>query len=166
MTKAGSWLAELHAREPERFEVAGLDFYEVFSVTTAAGGVARNILPATFDINLNYRYAPHRTRDEAKARLAEITAAADDVEIVDVASAAPIPEDHPLLERLKTLTGAAVTPKQAWTDVARLSEIGVPAVNYGPGETAQAHQVTESVPVANLDIVYDALHRFLTEETS
>ena len=61
------------------------------------------------------------------------------------------------------MTQAPVTPKQAWTDVARLSQHGIAAVNYGPGEVAQAHQVTESVPINNLDQAYQALLRFLTE---
>ena len=164
VTKAGSWLADLHRREPEPFEIAGLTFYEVFSVTRANGGVANNVLPGEFTLNMNYRFAPHRSIEDAEARLAEIAAAADGVEIQDVAPSAPIPEDHALLERLKDVTQAGVAPKQAWTDVARLTEYGVAAVNYGPGETSQAHQVTESVPIENLEIAYEALHRFLVEE--
>ena len=164
VTKAGSWLAELHDRPPEPFEVAGLVFYEVFSITRASGGVADNVIPGAFEVNLNYRFGPQRSLDDAKARLAEVTATADSVEIRDVAHSAPIPEDHPLLDRLKAMTGAEVTPKQAWTDVARLAHYGVAAVNYGPGETSQAHRVTESVAIENLEVAHSALRRFLTEE--
>lgn len=164
VTKAGAFLDELHRREPEPFEVAGLTYYEVFSVTRASGGVANNIIPGAFELNLNYRFAPHRTLHEAEARLSEVAAAADSIEIADTAPAAPVPEGHPLLDRLVRISGADVTPKQAWTDVARLTAHGVPAVNYGPGETSQAHQVTESVPVDHLDRCFDALRRFLTEE--
>ncbi len=164
VTKAGQWLAGLHVMEPEAFDVGGLTFYEVFSVTRASGGIANNVLPGEFRLNLNYRFGPQRSIEEAKQRLAEVTTSADSVEIQDISPSAPIPQDHPLLERLKDFTAAEVTPKQAWTDVARLTEYGVPAVNYGPGETSQAHQVTESIPIDNLEVAYQALHRFLTEE--
>ena len=163
VTKAGSWLANLHARAPEPFEVAGLTFYEVFSVTRATGGVANNVIPSTFDLHLNYRFPPHRTGADALARLAEITAGADSVDIQECVDGAPVPEGNPFLERLITIAEAPVTPKQAWTDVARLAKYGIPAVNYGPGEVSQAHQANESIPIANLDPAFETLRRFLTE---
>lgn len=164
VSKAGAWLAEMHAREPEAVEVGGLTFYEVASVTRATGGVANNIVPASFTINLNFRYGPHRDEAGAAARVAEIAAGADQVEVTDIAPSAPVPDGHPMLDRLIEVSGAAITPKQAWTDVARLHQYGVPAVNYGPGETAQAHQKTESVPEDSLQDAFDALRRLLVEE--
>ncbi len=164
ITRAGAWLAGLHRRDPEPIEVGGLTFFEVWSVTRAAGGVANNVIPAVFELNLNYRFAPNRSPEEAVARLREITRQADAVEIQECVDGAPVPEGHPRLERLKCLADAPVTPKQAWTDVARLARYGIPALNYGPGETAQAHQVTESVPIANLEPVFRTLRRFLTEK--
>ncbi len=163
VTKAGDWLAGLHERPPEPIDVGGLTFYEVFSVTRATAGVANNVIPATFDLNLNYRFAPHRSGADALARLAEITAAADAVDVRECVDGAPVPEGNPFLDRLVEIADAQVTPKQAWTDVARLARYGIPAANYGPGEVAQAHQATESVPIANLDPAYRAMRRFLTE---
>ena len=163
VTKAGDWLAGLHERPPEPIDVGGLTFYEVFSVTRATAGVANNVIPATFDLNLNYRFAPHRSGADALARLAEITAAADAVDVRECVDGAPVPEGNPFLDRLVEIADAQVTPKQAWTDVARLARYGIPAVNYGPGEVARAHQATESVPIANLDPAYRAMRRFLTE---
>lgn len=162
VTKAGTWLAEIHEREPTPIEIAGLTFYEVFSVTRAAAGVANNVIPPTFDLHLNYRFPPDRTGDDALARLAEITARADAVDIHECVEGAPVPEGNPFLDRLTEIAGARVTPKQAWTDVARLARYGIPAVNYGPGETAQAHQAGESVPIANLDPAFRSLRRLLT----
>ncbi len=162
ITKAGSWLNEMHGRVPESITIDGLEFKEVFSVTTASGGIARNIIPAGFDLNLNYRFAPDKTLEEAEAKLREVAAAADQIEIVDRAPAGPVPHDNVHFERLATLSGAARTPKQAWTDVARLAQYGIPAVNYGPGETAQAHLAAESVAADNLPVVYEVLHRFLS----
>jgi succinyl-diaminopimelate desuccinylase len=83
------------------------------------------------------------------------------IEIVDRAPAGPVPKGNPHFERLARLSGAARTPKQAWTDVARLAQYGIPAVNYGPGETAQSHQAAESVALGNLRVAYEALHQFL-----
>ncbi len=164
VTKAGNWLAALHERAPEPYEVGGLTFYEVFSVTRASGGIANNVIPATFDLNLNYRFAPHRTGADALERLAEITAGADSVDVQECVDGAPVPAGNPYLDRLIAIAEAPVTPKQAWTDVARLARYGIPAVNYGPGEVAQAHKATESVPIANLEPAYRALHSFLTDE--
>ncbi len=162
ITKAGLWLAGLHTLAPESIVIDGLEFKEVFSATTASGGIARNIIPASFDINLNYRFAPDKSLEEAEARLQEVAAAADQITIVDRAPAGAVPHDNVYLERLAEESGAPRMPKQAWTDVARLAQYGIPAVNYGPGETAQAHQVAESVSVDNLPVAFDVLHRFLT----
>ncbi|MFQ5948200.1 MAG: succinyl-diaminopimelate desuccinylase [Acidimicrobiia bacterium] len=162
VTKAGEWLAAMHLRRPEPVAVAGLEYLELFTVTRAAGGVARNIVPPRFDVNLNYRFPPTLTVEEAEARLRETTVAADKVTIVDGAAGAPVPEGNPHLERLQAVSGSPRAPKQAWTDVARLAQRGVAAVNYGPGEVAQAHQADESVPVANLEAAFDTLKAFLT----
>jgi succinyl-diaminopimelate desuccinylase len=162
VTKAGSWLAGLHDRTPESHIIDGLEFKEVFSVTNASAGVARNIIPARFDLNLNYRFAPDKTLEEAEIRLREVAEPADAIEIVDRAHAGPVPEGNPHLARLAEVSGAPRTPKQAWTDVARLARYGIPAINYGPGETAQAHQVAESVALDNLRTAFEVLSRFLS----
>lgn len=166
VTKAGNWLAGLHGRDPDPHEVGGLTFYEVFSVTRAGGGVANNVIPAAFELNLNYRFSPHRDREGILARLAEVTEGSDSVEVKELVYGAPVPEGNPYLDRLMRISEAPVTPKQAWTDVARLAAHGIPAVNYGPGETAQAHQANESVPAANLTDAHKTLLSFLTAETS
>ena len=162
VTKAGAWLAEMHDRMPEPVEIAGLEYREVFSVTRANGGIANNVLPSRFTMNLNYRFPPIYNLDDAEARLLQVASAADEVVITDRAAAGTIPEGNRHLARMEALVGGAKTAKQGWTDVARLTGRDIPAVNYGPGEVAQAHQATESIPVANLHIVFDVLQRFLT----
>ncbi len=163
VTKAGAWLAEMHRREPERVEIAGLEFNEVFSVTKADGGIATNVLPATFTVNLNYRFPPVYSIFEAEARLREVAAAANIIIIKDRAPAGTVPEDNAYLARLEQILGGTRMAKQGWTDVARLTNRGIPAVNYGPGEPFQAHQADESVALANVHQAYGALHSFLTE---
>lgn len=160
VTKAGRWLAEMHERQPESFFVGEYEFREVFSITQAHGGIASNIIPGSFTMNLNHRFPPVFDVDEAEERLRMVAAAADRVVVTDRAPGAGIPLENPHFDRLATLVGT-VGSKQGWTDVARLSARGISAVNYGPGEVAEAHQVTESIPLANLDAAYGTLARFL-----
>jgi len=162
VTKAGAWLAAMHERRPEPVEIAGLEYREVFSITKANGGIANNVLPARFVINVNYRFPPIYDLDAAEARLRSVAAPADEIHITDGAPAGTVPEGNPYLAALERIIAGDRTAKQAWTDVARLTGRGIPAVNYGPGEVAQAHQKTESVPIENLGIAFDELKRFLT----
>ena len=83
--------------------------------------------------------------------------------MTDRALAAPVPENNPHMDRLAAITRAPRGPKQGWTDVARLAEYGIPAINYGPGEVAMAHQLAESVPIENLAVAWGHLRTFLTE---
>lgn len=161
ITKAGEWLATLHSRQSTVVDIHGLEYREVFSVTTASGGVANNVLPAEFTVNLNYRFPPKYTVDQAEDRLRSLAEPADLVEVTDRAPAGTIPEGNPHLSRLEGLVGGDITAKQGWTDVARLTARGIPAVNYGPGEVAQAHQAGESVTTTNLDTAFAVLRRFL-----
>jgi succinyl-diaminopimelate desuccinylase len=161
ITKAGEWMVAMHERGWRDVDVAGLTFKETFAVTLADGGVAANVIPARFVLNLNHRYPPDRTVEEAEALVREVCADADAVEIVDRALAAPIPQANPHLERLRGLV-SIVSAKTAWTDVARLAARGIPAVNYGPGEVAQAHKQDESAPVAALDQCFGVMKQFLT----
>jgi succinyl-diaminopimelate desuccinylase len=163
ITKAGEWLATLHAREPELVEIGDLGYREVFSVTKASGGIANNIIPGEFVINLNHRFPPIYTVQEAENRLRAVAEAADDVIVIDSAPPGSVDMDSSALQRLDRLIGRQRMAKQGWTDVARLTARGAVAVNYGPGEVPQAHQVNESVPITNLDIVYEVLEEFLRD---
>jgi succinyl-diaminopimelate desuccinylase len=157
VTKAGGFLTMMRGLESELHLVGGLEFREVMSVTTAHGGVARNVVPSEFVVNVNYRYAPDRGSDEAVERLLEVCAAADRVEITDLAPAGSVETGHPLFQQLIARSGAGVVGKQGWTDVAQLTVAGIPAVNFGPGEPALAHKPGESVRVADLSWAYDSL---------
>jgi succinyl-diaminopimelate desuccinylase len=161
ISKAGALLAELHLRQPEPVTFEGLVYQSVISVTKAHGGVATNIVPGRFELTVNYRFTPDLSIKQAEERLKEICAAADIVEILDSAPAGMVHADHPLVGELSRVSGAARTAKQGWTDVARFSLHGIPSINYGPGETAQAHQPGESVAVADLDRAYSNLRRVL-----
>ncbi len=157
ITKAGEFLTRMDALGPEIHSIEGLEFKEVISVVMAQGGVARNIIPSRFELAVNYRFAPDRSTEEAVARLREVCAGVDGFEVTDVAPAAYPEVSHPLFTALAEAAQAQVASKQGWTDVAQLAARGVPAVNFGPGETALAHKPGESVRLSDLDWAYDAL---------
>lgn len=161
ISKAGRWLTRMHELKPVPHLIDGLEYREVMSVTRAAGGIASNVIPSEFSLHLNYRFTPDMSADQARERVIEICSEADSVEVVDLAPAGPVDATHPLVAELAAASGARIAPKQGWTDVARLGVHGVPAVNFGPGETALAHQREESVRLADLPMVYDALARAL-----
>ena len=157
-------MAKLHAMEPDLVDIGGLEYREVFSVTRAEGGIANNIIPPEFRINLNYRFPPIYTLDDAEARLREVAAEADEVVIKDRASAGGAFPDHPEVRRFEAVAGGNRQAKQGWTDVARITERGGIGLNFGPGVVAQAHQVGEYVPIENLHRAYDVMRRFLSGE--
>jgi succinyl-diaminopimelate desuccinylase len=162
LTKAGAFLAELHDRRPDPVPADDLEYRDVFSATQAWTNNARNVIPDRFTINLNYRYSPRWTPVEAEERLRAVVDGRARIEIVDRAPPAPPRRHDPVVRRFVDGVQRPVTPKQAWTDVARFAEVGVPALNYGPGLVAQAHQAGEYVPRANLGAARDAIARFLT----
>jgi succinyl-diaminopimelate desuccinylase len=155
--KAGEFLTQMRGLQPELHVVDGLEFREVITITTAHGGVARNVVPSEFVMNVNYRFAPDRPIGDATARLGEVCAAADRIVVTDVAPAGAVDTSHPLFQALIQRSGSAVVGKQGWTDVAQLGAAGVPAVNFGPGEPSMAHKPGESVRISDLTWAYDSL---------
>lgn len=160
--KAGPLLAKLQARAPVDVELDGFRFREVMSATLASGGRARNVVPDAFTLNLNYRFAPNRTLDAAQDEVRALVGSDAAVTFTDLSPAGPVFAHHPILQRLRDRTGVAIESKQAWTDVARLATYGIPAVNFGPGESAQAHQAREKVSLPLLVASYRHFERFLT----
>jgi succinyl-diaminopimelate desuccinylase len=159
---AGALLAELARRAPREASSGGLVFREVASVTRIDGGRARNVVPDRCTLNVNFRFAPDKTLEAAAAELVALGEGfGAQVELTDLSPACPAYADHPLVRRLVERTGIAAEPKQAWTDVARLAQAGIPAANLGPGATAQAHQQGEWVELAALERGSRILERFL-----
>jgi succinyl-diaminopimelate desuccinylase len=158
--KAGALLQRLHGLAPREVNVGTLVFRETLSVTLAKGGVARNVIPDRFELNLNYRFAP--AGDPAKAvRVAQSTVRAlvpdAKVELVDVAPPGPVPIDNPIVDHLRQHAELTVAAKEAWTDVGRLALYGIEAVNFGPGDPALAHQALEYVEIDALVRAYEVL---------
>lgn len=144
-------IARLRDRERREVIVDGLRFYEVVTPTVALTRNSRNVVPDLFELNLNFRFAPGRAIDDAVNELRAIVGDAAEVEIVDAAPSGAVCRSHPLVTRWVERAALACESKQAWTDVARLTAVGVAAVNMGPGDPAQAHQAGEHVEIAALD---------------
>jgi len=144
---------------PLDIELDGLTYREVVSAVRIEGGIAANVVPARASAELNFRYAPGRTREEAEVQLRSLIPHAE-VEILSNSPSAPPALTNPLAAKLRELVHD-VAPKQAWTPVAQFAEQGIDAINYGPGETAYAHKVDEQVPIANLERCYETLRTFL-----
>jgi succinyl-diaminopimelate desuccinylase len=161
--KSAGLLARLAALEPVTDERDGLVWKNVVSATMASGGRARNIIPDVFELNLNQRFGPSTSVEAAKQRVLELVAGEAELEFVDVSPSAPPLREHPLVAALAASGVLAVEPKQAWTDVARFAQLGVPAVNFGPGVQAQAHQRNEWTLLSQLAGGLSTLHTFLQQ---
>lgn len=172
LTAAAPLLAALDARAPVDVTVDGIAFRDVLTATLAFTGAAgaapvRNVVPDRFTINLNLRFAPSRDLAAAEVELSALVheLAGDttslSIEVIDRAPPAPPLRDAPLVARFIESVGTDIAGKQAWTDVARFTAIGVPALNFGPGATAQAHQRGEWVRVDAMVTAAGHLERFL-----
>jgi succinyl-diaminopimelate desuccinylase len=162
ITRAAAFLGEIGSLPARASVVDGLTYRTVTTVTQAHdGGRGRNVVPDRFVLNLNHRFAPDRTLDDSQREVLALVAGRADVEITDRSPAARPNASHPLVRALIASGVRAVEPKQAWTDVARFAEHGVAAVNFGPGENAQAHQKNESTSLALVHEGYAILVRWL-----
>ncbi|UOQ60566.1 succinyl-diaminopimelate desuccinylase [Leucobacter rhizosphaerae] len=160
--RAGELLERLAAFEPERVAVDGLEYREGLNAVRIEGGVAGNVIPDRCSFEVNYRFAPSRSTDEAEAFVRAFFADADVVEIVDLSPGARPGLEAPLAQRFVAAVGQTPTAKLGWTDVSRFSALGIPAVNFGPGNALLAHADDESVPVDQITAGAEALRAWLS----
>lgn len=157
--RAVEGLAPLGSLEPHDVEIEGLVFREVLSVTQIRGGIATNVIPALAEANLNFRYAPDRSPEQAEARLRELVSGGE-LELLENSPPARVSASSPLVQALREAGDFTLEPKQAWTPVAQFSAQGLDAVNLGPGATRYAHTQDERVEIAALARTYEALALF------
>jgi succinyl-diaminopimelate desuccinylase len=160
--KSIPFLQRLSELQPREHLIDGLVYKEVLSPTLAKAGRSRNIIPDVFELNVNYRFAPGKSVETAVSELRDLTGSTADVQVADSAPAAMPHRSDPLVHHLVECGVRGVEPKQAWTDVGRFDQIGVAAINFGPGTQAQAHQRNEWTEIPLLEEGYNILHRFLT----
>jgi succinyl-diaminopimelate desuccinylase len=159
--KAAPLLTKLAALSPHDVTIDGHVFREVITPTLAKADRGRNIVPDRFDINLNYRFAPIRTPEEAVDELRRIVGPDVVLEPTDLSPACRPHAAHPYVRHLQRCGVTDTKVKQAWTDVARFDQVGVPAVNLGPGVNSQAHQPNEYTELPLLAHGYQILRDFL-----
>ncbi|GAA0957125.1 succinyl-diaminopimelate desuccinylase [Frigoribacterium faeni] len=147
--RAAAVLDILAAYEAREVEVDGLVYREGLNAVGVSGGVAGNVIPDECMVHVNYRFAPSRSAGEAEAHIRELFDGFD-VTIVDLAAGARPGLDAPLAAAFLAAVGGEAKPKYGWTDVARFSALGIPAVNYGPGDPLLAHHDDERVPVQQI----------------
>jgi succinyl-diaminopimelate desuccinylase len=160
--RAAPVLARLAGSQPEEMEVDGLRFRQALQVVDVRGGVAGNVVPDRCTIAVNRRYAPALTLEEAEAEVRALLDGADEVALTSVSPAAHPNLGHPLVSEFAGLLDLPVRPKLGWTDVARFSAHGVPAVNFGPGDPEVSHTAGEHVTRASVEGCFAALAAFLT----
>lgn len=159
--KAAPILARLAAFEPSTVPVEGLEYREGLNAVRISGGVAGNVIPDECVVHVNYRFAPDKTLDEAEAQLRSWFGEFE-LDFVDRSPAARPGLDAPLARGFLEAVGAEAKPKYGWTDVARFSALGIPAVNYGPGDPLKAHADDERVLLAEITRVEEGLRSWLT----
>ncbi|MGB3955896.1 MAG: succinyl-diaminopimelate desuccinylase [Brooklawnia sp.] len=153
-------LQRVRSIEVGEVPVDGLVYREGVNATMISGGLAPNVVPDWCTVQVNYRFAPDKTADQALEQLRNWL---PDWELVvsDLSSAARPGLDRPATADFVRAVGGVPRAKYGWTDVARFSELGMPAVNFGPGDPAMAHKVDECCPLAHLESCRDALQRWL-----
>jgi succinyl-diaminopimelate desuccinylase len=162
---AGRVLARLQAYTPREVEVDGLVYREGLNAVRIRGGVAGNVIPDLCVVEVNYRFAPDRSVQDAEKHLREVFEGFE-VSVADASAGARPGLDHPAAAafvRAVAASGAgAPAAKYGWTDVARFGEAGVPAVNFGPGDPGLAHADDERCPAAQILACEAALRTWLT----
>ena len=151
----------LSERQPEEIEVGGQIFRQVITPTILTTHQLSNAVPGEITINLNFRFAPGQSHQAIIDEIAKQAGPKATVTVKDVALAGEVCHTHPALAPWIAECGLTVAPKQAWTDVAQLTERGFPAVNFGPGEPAQAHQPDEWCPEDGLVFCYQNLEKLM-----
>ena len=159
---AGEVLARLNAYEPRRPVIDGLEYREGLNAVFISGGVAGNVLPDVCTVSVNYRFAPDRSVDDAVAHVREVFEGFE-LEICDAAPAAMPGLSVPAAAAFVEAVGGTANPKFGWTDVARFSGLGIPAVNFGPGDPHLAHKQDEFVPLEQIITVERQLRSWLGE---
>jgi len=161
--KLGEVLARLSAYRPRSVEIDGCTYREGLSAVRIDGGVAGNVIPDAASLTVNFRFAPDRSIEQALAQVREVFDGLDvQIEQTDAAAGALPGLNKPAAAALVEAAGGQVRAKYGWTDVARFAALGIPAVNYGPGDPNLAHRVDERVEVAAISAATDMLRRYLT----
>jgi len=157
----GDALRTLHTYQAREVDIDGCRYREGLQAVKITGGVAGNVVPDECVLSVNHRFAPDRTVEQALAHLRDVFAGYQ-IALVDSAAGALPGLDAPAATELLAAAGGTAVAKLGWTDVARFAALGMPAVNFGPGDPTLAHTKEEHVPAAQITRCADVLGRFLS----
>ncbi len=161
--KLGAVLDRLAGYRARSVDIDGCEYREGLSAVRVDGGVAGNVIPDAASVTVNFRFAPDRSLDGALDHVHEVFDGLDvTIERTDAAAGALPGLSAPAAAALVEAAGGQVRAKYGWTDVSRFAALGIPAVNYGPGDPNLAHRRDERVPVAAITAAVEMLRRYLT----
>ncbi|MCF8606527.1 succinyl-diaminopimelate desuccinylase [Gordonia sp. HY442] len=165
--KLGELLTVLAAYQPRRVDIDGCEYREGLSAVAVHGGVAGNVIPDEAYVDVNFRFAPDRSPEQAFEHVRDVFAASLDsgavtAEITDSAAGALPGLAHPAAAALVDAANGRFRAKYGWTDVSRFAALGIPAVNLGPGDPSLAHRADERVPVEQITQVAQTLRAYLS----
>lgn len=156
----GEPLRRLEQYEPRVVQIDGLTYREGLQAVAVGGGVAGNVVPDDATLAINHRFAPDRTPEQALAHLGEVFDGYE-LEVLDITAGALPRLSEPAAAELVQAAGGEPVAKLGWTDVARFAALGMPAVNFGPGDPTLAHTREEHVAAAEITRVSEVLRKFL-----
>jgi succinyl-diaminopimelate desuccinylase len=159
--RAAEWLVAITRFPVTPVTLHGVEYRETLQVTTLRAGRTRNVVPDELVANLNYRFPPDRTVEQAEARVRALVPPGFEIQVVDVAPPGKVCLDDPEVASFVRRFGAGVAGKQGWTDVARFTAAGIPAFNFGPGIVELCHRADEYCPIPNLEVAHRWLSEFL-----
>lgn len=157
-------LSALESYEPQEIDVDGLVYREALNAVKISGGLVLNSIPDECVVTVNYRFAPSKSVEQALAHVREVLTGYEVVLMDDATGARPgldSPAVREFVDAVRVHTGGDVRPKYGWTDVARFSELGIPAVNFGPGDPMLAHADDERCPLDQIRACTSALEAWL-----
>ena len=154
-------LATLAAYQPRRVDIDGCEYREGLSAVRIHGGVAGNVIPDECVVEVNFRFAPDRSEEQAGDHVRELFAGLE-VTVMDSAPGALPGLDRDVTQEFVAAVGRPALAKFGWTDVSRFAALGIAALNFGPGDPNLAHTREESVEVPLIDACEDVLRRFLS----
>ncbi|MDF0530059.1 succinyl-diaminopimelate desuccinylase [Tsukamurella sp. 8F] len=166
--RLGKVLGILAQYDARTVDIDGCEYREGLSAVRVDGGVAGNVVPDEASVDINFRFAPDRSPEQALAHVRDVLAPATDgdpllaIELTDSAAGALPGLSAPAAAGLVDAAGGRFRAKYGWTDVSRFAALGIPAVNYGPGDPNLAHKRDEHVPVGQITEVTETLRRFLS----
>jgi succinyl-diaminopimelate desuccinylase len=161
--KLGEVLAQLKTYRPRQVDIDGCVYREGLSAVRIDGGIAGNVIPDAASVTVNFRFAPDRSIEQALQHVHDVFDGLEvGLELTDAAPGALPGLTKPAAAALVRAAGGQVRAKYGWTDVSRFAALGIPAVNYGPGDPNLAHRADERVPVAQIAAATDVLRGYLT----